>query len=165
MDIKQLEELMIAHGVALRAIPKRDVAVYEKEHAARFPGGTICFLRSYGREMLVVEKVPVNAGKFIFEYAGTSNVVTFPGKQYFDSIEEAATALAEADSRKKVRYRLECEGNEKPLYFCVATDVTRFIEEATGAYIPAMFIDDACLNRKSGYRSMLKNSGITVEIV
>lgn len=165
MELKQLEDLMVAHGVALRAIPKRDISVYEKQHAARFPGGTICFLRSYGREMLVVEKVPAYAGKFIFEYAGTSSIVTFSGKKYFDSIEEAAAALAEADSRKKIRYRLEREGGEKPLYFCVATDVARFVEETTGMYIPAMFIDDACLNRKSGYRSMLRDSGITIEIV
>lgn len=94
MDIKELEEIMIEHGVVLRAIPKKVRGVYEKYHADEFPNGTIEYLEDFKREMLVVWSIPKNAGKFTFECEKhTGSTVKFRGKKFFDSIEEAVKDL------------------------------------------------------------------------
>lgn len=85
---------MISHGVVLRAIPEKIRGVYEKRHIDKYPDGVIKYLDDYKREMLVVEIIPKNAGKFIFECArNTNSMVKFMGKKYFDSIEEAVESL------------------------------------------------------------------------
>jgi hypothetical protein len=96
MDIKKLEQIMIAHGVVLRAIPEKIVSVIEVYHKDKYPDGRIEYIERYKREMLVVEKIPIHAGKFIFECAkNTNGMIQFYGKRYFDSIDEAVNALLE----------------------------------------------------------------------
>jgi len=90
MDIQLLEEIMITHGIVLRAIPRKVRGVYDKRHLDKYPNGIITYLEEYKRDMLVVETIPQNAGKFIFESVkSTRSTVSFSGKKYFDSIEEA----------------------------------------------------------------------------
>ena len=102
MEIKELEDIMITHSVVLRAIPKKVVGVYEKQHIDSYPTGTIQYLERYKREMLVVESIPKNAGKFIFEcQRNTSSSVHFSGKKFFDSIEEAVADLLESSAKKQ----------------------------------------------------------------
>lgn len=94
MDIKELEEIMVSHGVVLRAIPKKTRSIYERYHIDKYPRGTIQYLEEFKREMLVFESIPENAGKFIFECEkNTSATVHFSGKKYFDSIEQAVEDL------------------------------------------------------------------------
>lgn len=96
MDIKELENIMILNGVVLRALPRIMRGIYETRHIDIFPNGTIEYLEEYKREMLVVYTVPKNAGKFIFECArNTMNSVSFAGKKYYDTIEEAVNDLLE----------------------------------------------------------------------
>jgi len=97
MDIKELEKIMVSHGVVLRALPKKTRGIYERYHIDKYPHGTIKYLEEYKREMLVIESVPKNAGKFIFECErSTSATVHFSGKKYFDSIEQAIEDLVES---------------------------------------------------------------------
>lgn len=94
MGIKELEDVMVSHGVALRAIPSKVVSIYEKYHIDTHPEGVIKYHEDFKREMLFVESIPKNAGKFIFESGlGTGNIVRYSGKKYFNSIEEAVDHL------------------------------------------------------------------------
>lgn len=100
MDIKELEKIMISHGVALRAIPEKVRHVLEKQHIDRYPNGTIEYLDEFKREMLVFESIPKNAGKFILvKNQATSCNVSFTGKEYFDSIEQAMESLLKDGSK------------------------------------------------------------------
>lgn len=90
MDIKELEKLMILNGIVLRAVPEKEIAIYETGHKDKFPDGTIRYIDAYKREMLVVERVPEHAGTFLTEcMPNTSNTVKFTEKVFFGSIEEA----------------------------------------------------------------------------
>ena len=94
MNTVELGQIMIEYGVTLRAIPAEVYGVYEKGHAAEFPDGQIVYLEEFKREMLITKHVPPNAGKFLFEYkCSTGNLVKFGGKEYFNSIEDAAEAI------------------------------------------------------------------------
>lgn len=101
MDIKELENIMVSHGVVLRAIPKTARSIYEKYHADKYPDGIIMYLEKYKREMLIVENIPKNAGKFIFECEKhTSSIVKFNGKKFYDSIEQAIEDLVSHESEE-----------------------------------------------------------------
>lgn len=85
---------MVTHGIIIRAIPQKVRSVYETSHAARYPQGQIQYLEGFHREMLVVERTPDHAGKFIaVKQANTQAGVRFSGCAYFDSIQQAVEAL------------------------------------------------------------------------
>lgn len=89
-NIKELEEIMIAQGVVLRAIPRVTISTLETSHSKDYPNGEIKYLPAYKREMLVIKRFPENGGKFLIETnQDTSSTVRFRGKRYFDSIGEA----------------------------------------------------------------------------
>lgn len=89
-NIKELEEIMIAHGVVLRAIPRVTISTLETSHSKDYPNGEIKYLPAYKREMLVIKRFPENGGKFLIETnQDTSSTVQFRRKRYFDSIGEA----------------------------------------------------------------------------
>ena len=67
MDVKDLAAVMVKHSLVLRAIPQKTFMLLEKNHIDRYPKGIICYMEEYRREMLVVERVPKNAGKFLCE--------------------------------------------------------------------------------------------------
>lgn len=92
--IAELEAVMVEYGVVMRAIPKVVKAVYGTAHIGRFPTGRVQYLPEFKREMLIVERTPRNAGKFIFEYAqNTDTTVRFRGATYYDTIGQAVDAL------------------------------------------------------------------------
>lgn len=94
MDIKELEEIMVSHGVALRAIPRKVTGIYEVRHQSQFPNARVEYLEDFKREMLIDERVPKNAGRFIFEaHQGTGSLVKFYANKFYDSIEEAIADL------------------------------------------------------------------------
>lgn len=96
MDIKELERLMVANGIVLRAIPDKIVKVYEKEDKEKFPDGTVKYIDAFRREMLVVEQVPKYAGTFVTECVqNTMSMVKFSGKVFYDSIEDAMKCYQE----------------------------------------------------------------------
>ncbi len=89
MTVKELEQLMIDNALIIRAVPKKVVQVFEKSHLKDFPNGKIQYIEKYKREMLVVETVPKNAGKFLIgRNLENSSIVRYEG-QVYDSIEEA----------------------------------------------------------------------------
>lgn len=101
MDIKEMEELMLEHGVVLRAIPRKSRVVLGKIHIDKYPQGTIQYLEEYKREMLVFYEVPKNAGKFIFECVGhTDSMVRFYAAKFYDGIEEAFEDLKNGNYSK-----------------------------------------------------------------
>jgi len=105
MTMQELEEIMILKGIVIRAIPMMITGIYETRHASRYPNGVVKYLESYDREMLVVETVPENAGKFmITTEMNTSGVVRFFKStftdniykgRFFISLEEAVQAVKE----------------------------------------------------------------------
>ena len=90
MDIKELEKIMVEHGLVIRVIPQKVRSILEKQHVDKFPDGKIEYLEKYKREMLVVEETPKNAGKFVIECVKHNYAdVHFAGKNFYGSIEEA----------------------------------------------------------------------------
>lgn len=101
MDIKDLEKIMVEHGVVLRAIPMKVTGIYETRHQKKFPNARVEYLEDFKREMLIDERVPINAGRFIFEAnQGTGSLVKFYAKKFYDSIEEAIEDLLKHESTK-----------------------------------------------------------------
>lgn len=99
MNIKELEDIMVTNGIVLRAIPEEITEIYEKRHIDKFPEGSVRYLERYHREMLVVKRIPRNAGKFIFERApNTMAVINFRNNKFYDSIEEAMADLQKNNS-------------------------------------------------------------------
>lgn len=98
MDIKELEKIMIEHGLVIRAVPKKVRSVFEKQHIDKFPDGKIEYLERYKREVLVVDQVPKNAGKFIIECAESAcATIRFSGEKFYDSVEEAVEDFLKND--------------------------------------------------------------------
>jgi len=101
MDIKALEKIMVEHGVVLRAIPMKVTEISEVRHQKRFPNARIEYLESFQREMLIIERTPQNAGRFIFEAnQRTGDFVKFYAEKFYDSIEEAIEDLLKHESTK-----------------------------------------------------------------
>lgn len=97
-NIKELEEIMIAQGVVLRAIPRVTISTLETSHSKDYPNGEIKYLPAYKREMLVIKRFPENGGKLLIETnQDTSYTVLFRGKRYFDSIGEAIDFILSID--------------------------------------------------------------------
>lgn len=93
MTIQELEQIMVENAVTIKAIPEKVVSIFEKSHLNEYPNGCIQYLEQYKREMLVVETVPKNAGKFVIgRNTGNSSVVRYEGK-FYNSIEEAVADL------------------------------------------------------------------------
>jgi len=102
MTIQELEKIMVQYGVAIRAIPQTVISVYEASHIDQYPEGHLEFLEGYGREMLIVQKTPHKAGKFvIIPDNGTSTSVSFACEPFYDSIEDAVDALLEEMSERQ----------------------------------------------------------------
>lgn len=96
MDINELERLMIDEGLVIRAIPLKIREIYEVRHKDKYPDGRIEYLAEYKRKMLIVEREPENAGKFLITRGwGTLSTVKFQNDPYFDTIEEAVNYLQE----------------------------------------------------------------------
>lgn len=103
MDIEELEKIMREHGAVLRAIPYKTHEVYELYNRDVLPDGRIEYLEQYGREMLVVERVPENAGNFLIESAkSTIGTITFHNRPY-KTIVEAVDALVNGDIKSPNR--------------------------------------------------------------
>lgn len=93
MTIKELEKIMVENAITIKAIPNKVVSIFEKSHIDKYPNGCIQYLEQYKREMLVVETIPKNAGKFVIgKNTGNSSVVSYNGV-FFDSIEDAVDSL------------------------------------------------------------------------
>lgn len=94
MNIKELETIMAKYGVAIRAIPEMARDVFDVRHKDKYPDGRVQFLPEYKRDMLVVERRPEHGGQFIMEHGlKTMSGVSFKGKKYYASIEEAINDL------------------------------------------------------------------------
>lgn len=93
MTVNELETTMRKHSLVIRVIPEKVVSVYETTHKDEYPNGRIEYISKYKREMLVVECVPVAAGKFVVtKQSDTSGKVNFTDMTAYDTIEEALAA-------------------------------------------------------------------------
>ncbi len=102
LTVKKLERIMQEHGAVLRAVPNTTISIYETSlaHLCSRSNTRVEYLEGYNREMLVVESVPNNAGKFFIESVrSTSSTIQFSAVQFtngpYDSIEDAVNALLE----------------------------------------------------------------------
>jgi hypothetical protein len=97
MDIKELERLIITNGLVIRAVPLKVFETCEAYHISKYPNGVIHYDERFKRDMLKLEKIPKNAGKFIIERAAntTSQVQFVPNGKYYNSIEDAVNAILE----------------------------------------------------------------------
>lgn len=99
ITISELEELMIACGGTIRAIPKDVRGVYSiyAHQQGCINGGKIEYIPEYGREMYVTHTKPIHGGQFVFESVkSTRSIVDFTGKQFYNSIEELAKDMKES---------------------------------------------------------------------
>ena len=99
MTIQELETIMQEHGIVLRAIPNKTCGVYEVSHKDEFPEGRIVYLEEYKREMLVVERTPKNAGKFLIELVHSTAANVCFTAQFYDNIEGAVNAMLSVDTK------------------------------------------------------------------
>lgn len=99
--LNTLERLMVEHGACIRAIPEKKREIYEAYHVndpkfskPDYIRKEVVYLEEFKREMLVVERIPENAGMFLVEtHLGTSAEVRFSGKKYYKTLEEAIDAI------------------------------------------------------------------------
>lgn len=94
MGLEILENLMINHGLAIRAIPKNTYSLYEARYIKDYPNGEIKYIEQFKREMLIVKNTIPHGGEFIVEIAQhTNSTVKFSGKQYYKSLDEIIEAF------------------------------------------------------------------------
>lgn len=94
--INELSELMIEHGLTIRAIPKVVREIHEVKHKDNpyLQPGHVEFLPEYGREMFINEKRPTNGGKFlIVQNCGTRSTVAFQKQKFYDTLSDAITDI------------------------------------------------------------------------
>lgn len=102
MTMEELEKTMVEHGAVLRAVPLKTVSIFEPCHKDKYPDGRIRYVEELGREMLVVERIPEHAGKFMVETARHTSPIVYFTKRYFDHIEDAVEALASGNAGSPV---------------------------------------------------------------
>ncbi len=73
MDLKRLEELMIEHGLVIRAIPHETTSTYEARHKQSYPDGVVYYDNYLKREMLRVVRKNSLGGKFIIAKKGNQD--------------------------------------------------------------------------------------------
>lgn len=89
MSLNRLQEIMVEKGLSIRAIPKTIRGTVELRHKNEFPQGHSEYLEPFKREMWVYEEHPKIGGKFVVESkCGTSSMVRFIGKRFYNSLEE-----------------------------------------------------------------------------
>lgn len=92
--IERLQKIMVEKALSIRAIPKSIRGVVEVRHKEQYPDGHAEYLDRFGREMWVYERQPEHGGQFIVESnCGTSSMVKFYGKRYYNSLEEIVRAF------------------------------------------------------------------------
>lgn len=97
MTIQELEKIMQEHGAVIRAIPLKIREILEASYEKAYPDGQVMYLDEYKREMLVREYVPKHAGEFCIEAVKSATTTVIFGPQFFDSIEDAVSALINGD--------------------------------------------------------------------
>lgn len=94
--INELEELMIKHGLIIRAIKPYHIEIFEVRHKDKYPDSEEYYDEQLKRNMLR-RKVDhgKNANKFIIQKEETKcAMVRFDKPTFFDSIEEAVNSLS-----------------------------------------------------------------------
>lgn len=111
MDTNELGRLMVRSGACIRAIPSILRVVVEPRHINDYPNGKIIYLPEYKREMLVAEYVPKHEGQFLVKICHHTNArVDFNGLKFYDTLEDAATVIAEKPTEKKLQTKELCFG-------------------------------------------------------
>lgn len=96
ITLHELEAVMVHTGLTIRAIPRMTTCIYEASHANEYPSGRVMYLGEYNREMLVVDKIPDFAGKFIAECVVADDAaIHFNAYDTFDSLADVLQAVAE----------------------------------------------------------------------
>lgn len=89
MNLKDLEQIMVKHGLSIRAIPEKSRSICELCHKDMYPNGKQMYLPEFGRDMWVIEEENTHAGQFVVEeHCGVSSIVRFSGDRFFNSLEE-----------------------------------------------------------------------------
>lgn len=93
-------EIMAKYGLVIRAIPTVMKEVKETYYTPDYPEGRVEYLKEYGRNMLIIDVIPENGGKFMIEQEDSAcSRVKFKPK-FYDSIEDAISAFLEKQEKK-----------------------------------------------------------------
>lgn len=94
-ELSKLQDMLVKHGGVIRAIPMKTRGVYEAYNIDKYANGKVEYLPEFGRDMLIVEEVPKDAGKLLL-VAGqsTSSTTQFKGALKFNTMEELIDALS-----------------------------------------------------------------------
>lgn len=96
LTINELEELMIKHGLVIRAIKPYHIDVFEVRHKDKYPDSEEYYDERLKRNMIrrKVEHGKI-ANKFVIQKEETTDAtVKFYKPIFFDSIEEAINSLS-----------------------------------------------------------------------
>ena len=96
ITVEELERVMSDYSIVIRKIPEFVRETHEATHINKYPNGVLVDLPGFNRKMLLVEKVPKYAGKYIYTTAhNTDCTVKFSKiretenyKNVFDTLEE-----------------------------------------------------------------------------
>lgn len=139
MDIKELEQIMVANGAVLRAIPEKVTELYELCHRDRMPDARVEYRDECKREMLVVERAPLHAGKFLLESRqGVGGVVRFNTTKFCDSIEQAVAPMTEGSEAQTAAI---LSGQKKEFFVETPAGKLHVYEKADSGDGPVVCID------------------------
>ena len=96
MSIAELTQLMLKHGLVIRAInPHDQTAVYDPRHKDQFPEGVVRYSEECKRDMLHVSYRNSQGGKFVItsDSGQGSTVHWASGTVFYDSIEDAVKSF------------------------------------------------------------------------
>jgi len=95
LTIDDLQQLMVTHGLVIRAIPYEQTFYLDVIHQNKYPDGVIEYNPVYNRQMLTITRSNTNlGGKFLIEQDfGRTSMVRFSGKKTYDSIQEAVDSI------------------------------------------------------------------------
>lgn len=94
MTMQELERLMVEYGIVIRAIPHYHTSTIDVRHKGQYPEEVEYFDPRFNRNMLKIKEANHHGGKFIItKMTFTGVTVPFYDQKYYDSIEEAVTAL------------------------------------------------------------------------
>jgi hypothetical protein len=98
MDLKELEKLMVEHGLVIRAIPYEKTSVFEIRHKKDYPNAVVFYSAARKCEMIRVTEKNQQGGKFIIAQKSDQGRVMAGfewGKPtiFYDTIEQAVKSF------------------------------------------------------------------------
>lgn len=96
MSVIELSQLMLEHGLVIRAIPYEKISICALRHKDRYPDAIVFYDDIRKCEMIKVIEKNANGGKFVITKEGgqSSTIVWRKPVVFYDTIEEALKSLS-----------------------------------------------------------------------